>query len=267
MLDFVPFNLFIVLVIAGWIGTQSVLPLNASLAAAQAQGNQRGAEQQSALVDWAFYTLIYLGVLTVALCIGFHVLQSGVATGAPLIEAWLEGTQSEISLKELVLPLLSGLALGAVFAPLAKIRPKGQRFDFYSISLWQRLVAGLLHGGIVEEILFRWGLMLLLVFGLAKLTGHEPSNIEFWIANTIAALAFGLAHLPGSATAAPLTWRMTCLVLGSNTIAGLIYGYFFWFQGIEMAMIAHMATHLSLQPLASFLIRPDPGSSSTKLKG
>jgi len=255
MLDFVPISLFIVLLIAGMVGALSVIPLSANINSILKSSEESSQIRQSRSGGWARYFFGYLIVLAIALLIGFYVAQTFPNLGAPFINAWLKGKPLSINLTGLILPLFTGFLIGALFSPLTKYQPENQRVDFYSIPLWKRLIAGILHGGIAEEILFRWGLLSLLILGITMLTGASLSIGGFWIANAIAALAFGMAHLPGSAAAAPMSRRMVFLVLSSNMLAGLVYGYFFWSGGIEMAIAAHIGTHIALQPLAAALSR------------
>ena len=52
-----------------------------------------------------------------------------------------------------------------------------------------------LYGGIVEEIIFRFGLMSFFIWLLTQFTDQEI--LSFWIANILASILFALAHLPG----------------------------------------------------------------------
>ncbi len=59
------------------------------------------------------------------------------------------------------------------------------------------------YGGVVEELLLRWGLLALLAAGLAKAGLRDTAG--FWLANLLAALLFGTGHLPAAnAIAGPL---------------------------------------------------------------
>ena len=54
----------------------------------------------------------------------------------------------------------------------------------------------LLFGGLVEEILTRWGLMTVMVW-LGTLIVDPPTSAVYWAAIVISGLLFGLGHLPG----------------------------------------------------------------------
>ncbi|HEY8564819.1 MAG TPA: CPBP family glutamic-type intramembrane protease [Beijerinckiaceae bacterium] len=123
-------------------------------------------------------------------------------------------------------------------------------------TVWVKLNA-LLYGGIVEEILLRFGLMTLLVWVGARLApatfGRRPGWV-LWPANALAALAFAAGHLPGLAAAVPLDGVLVFRTLALNGAAGLAYGWLYARYGLERAMVAHAATHgmfwLAGSPLA-----------------
>lgn len=115
---------------------------------------------------------------------------------------------------------------------------------------WSEVAPALLYGGIVEEILMRWGLMTLITWLLYRLIsgGKGPvSPVFVWIGISSAAVLFGLLHLPyvellggGDAT------MMVVRTLVLNGIVGLLVGWLFARRGLESAMLAHMGTHLGM---------------------
>ncbi|MFH0784952.1 MAG: CPBP family glutamic-type intramembrane protease [Pseudomonadota bacterium] len=258
MHELIDWKIFLVLLTAGILGAQSVGPLNQSVLSSATSDPKSTSVSRSRVMTWTINMSVYLVVLSTAIFTGLILKVHLNTSGAPLIEAALRGTAGPHLWTAIIVPVLTGLALGATISPLALYQPREKRVDFYNIAIWKRLVAGLFHGGIVEEIVFRWFLLSLLVWLLSFLPGFTSStapNDTFWIANTIAALLFGFAHLPGSAATAPLTKIAFFLVIALNILVGLIYGYFFWISGIEAAMFAHMSTHVTLQPCASLLLR------------
>ena len=88
------------------------------------------------------------------------------------------------------------------------------------------------YGGLVEELLLRWGVLQ----GLLWLTRGRA----FWLANFVAALLFGLAHLPAIHTLGiPLTGPVLAFVLLGNGLLGLAFGWLFRKSGLESAMASH----------------------------
>ncbi len=115
-----------------------------------------------------------------------------------------------------------------------------------------------LYGGITEELLLRWGFMSLVAFGLWKTVGRtsaEPSSRLMASAVTIAAVVFGIGHLPaalalyGELTPEVVTW----IVLG-NAIGGLAFGWLFWKRSLEAAMLAHGFAHVVFVALSLVIV-------------
>jgi hypothetical protein len=105
-----------------------------------------------------------------------------------------------------------------------------------------------LYGGLAEEVLLRWGLMTLFVWVGWRLTGRPetPSDGVAWAGIALAALLFGVGHLPALATTAPLTPLLVIRTVGLNAAAGLLYGWLYLRIGLEAAMLGHAATHVAL---------------------
>lgn len=121
------------------------------------------------------------------------------------------------------------------------------------------LATRLLYGGIAEELMLRWGVMTLLVFILWKIfqrSKNQPSSIIVWMGIFISALLFGLAHYGATAAAADMTPLIFARMIFLNGLGGIIYGWLYWKKGLEAAMVAHMATHVTfvLSSIATSLI-------------
>jgi Type II CAAX prenyl endopeptidase Rce1-like len=114
---------------------------------------------------------------------------------------------------------------------------------------WLGSLAGILHGGINEEILIRWGLMSLLIWGGWKLSKWGialPATSIYQIAIVGAAIIFGLLHLPITATITSLTPIVITRALLLNGIAGVACGWLFWQYSLEAAILAHASFHALL---------------------
>lgn len=108
-------------------------------------------------------------------------------------------------------------------------------------------VAGLLYGGITEEIMMRWGIMNLALFLLVRVSGAadgSPSGVLVWVAILLAALVFAAGHLPAAITSGLRNRGFILRTLGLNFVAGLLFGCLFWSWNLETAMIAHAAFHV-----------------------
>ncbi len=114
----------------------------------------------------------------------------------------------------------------------------------FSISLPLRV----LYGGFTEEILMRWGIMSLLLWGgwrLFQNPAEPPRPAWVWVAILGSTLLFAAGHLP---TASQLTGKLTAdvvaYVLIGNTAFGVLAGVLFRRYGLESAMLAHALAHV-----------------------
>jgi hypothetical protein len=111
--------------------------------------------------------------------------------------------------------------------------------------------AGLLYGGITEELLMRWGLMSLLAWlgwrflpTRTRYTNGLPRPAIMWTAIIGAAFLFGVAHLPAAAALVPLTPALVARTILLNSLGGIVFGWLYWRRSLEAAMIAHASTHV-----------------------
>ncbi|WP_277555980.1 CPBP family intramembrane glutamic endopeptidase [Halobaculum limi] len=144
-----------------------------------------------------------------------------------------------------------GLAVGvtlivtaAVFTPESTLSTDGVTVATVLASLPQQV----LYAGLTEELLLRWGAMalvsLVLWWALDCRYGTVPPGVA-WTSIAVSALLFGLGHLP-SATAlyGDLSLTTAAVVVGTNSAAGVAYGWLFWRQSLEAAMVAHAVSNL-----------------------
>lgn len=107
------------------------------------------------------------------------------------------------------------------------------------------LLTKLLFGGVVEELITRWGLMSLFVYGAMRLgLGRSGSAAPFVVGAVLAALLFAAGHLPMlSVLVASPSAAMVAAVMIGNFIPGFLFGVLFWKRGLEAAMIGHASAH------------------------
>jgi membrane protease YdiL (CAAX protease family) len=118
-------------------------------------------------------------------------------------------------------------------------------------AAWKGLLASF-YGGIAEEIQLR--LLVMSFFAwlgrfISKTADGKPTNAVFWIANILAAVLFGLGHLPGVALLVPLTPLVIARTVILNGLLGIIFGWLYWKSGLEAAMISHFSADLILHVL------------------
>lgn len=141
---------------------------------------------------------------------------------------------------------LSGLGLGAGFVgfdqvlePWLPFLGETVRPDLYG------LVVGILYGGIVEEVLLRFGLMTVFVYFLTK-KGKRRKPKKYITAILISALLFALGHYGATSALTemtPLVWTRMLLLNGSG---GVVFGLLYWKHHLEAAMVGHMTTHVGM---------------------
>ncbi len=110
-----------------------------------------------------------------------------------------------------------------------------------------------LYGGITEELLLRFGLMSTLAFVGWYVTGRRsdgPGPGVMWAAIVIAAVLFGIGHLPALAQSVSLTPALVARTVLLNAIAGVIFGWLYWQRSLEAAMVGHATFHVPLVVLS-----------------
>jgi membrane protease YdiL (CAAX protease family) len=125
-------------------------------------------------------------------------------------------------------------------------------------NIWY-VLAGVLYGGITEELLLRWGLLSLLAWAGWRLFNRRsqretPSPAIMWTAIILSALAFGAGHLVSTAILVPITPVVVMRALLLNGIIGIACGWLFWRRSLEAAMLAHASWHLTAT-VAALIIR------------
>jgi len=137
------------------------------------------------------------------------------------------------------------LALDALINPFANAELLAD--SFAEADILGQLLVGLFYGGIVEELLLRWGLMSLLVwFGWWVVQRRQglPRPALVWVAIILAAILFGVGHLPAMASLVALTPLIIFRTVLLNALGGALFGWLFWRHNLEVAMVAHAATHV-----------------------
>jgi Type II CAAX prenyl endopeptidase Rce1-like len=108
-----------------------------------------------------------------------------------------------------------------------------------------------LYGGLVEEILIRFGLMSGLVLLFSKIT-KNLSDTVYWAAIAIAAILFGMGHLPLLFQLNPNpSMGLVGFIIVANSLAGFIFGYLYWKKGLEAAFVAHIFAHVTMLAAAA----------------
>lgn len=182
--------------------------------------------------------------------------------GLPYLSALIEGRALPGSWRRvLALGIVTGffsgvavLLLSGILAPL--LAGELVQMGTAQASLpnaWQGLMASI-SAGINEEILLRLFLLSLLAWVLQRLflrrSAGMPPRAVLWTANILAAVIFGLLHIPNLSTmGVPVTPLLVTYLILLNGAAGLVFGWLYWKFGLECAMLAHFSADIVLHVL------------------
>jgi hypothetical protein len=201
-------------------------------------------------------------LFAIAIGIGLF-LANRIGLGLPVLEAKLAGESVGARVKAfLPLSILLGVVGSALiigleywfFAP-ALTAEFGDKFAAAGLSAqpaaWKGLLASF-YGGVDEEVLLRLFLMTLLAWlgkFISKTAEGKPTAIVLWIANILAAILFGLGHLPAVATLIPITPLVVIRAVVLNGVLGIAFGYLYVKYGLEAAIVSHFSADLVLHVL------------------
>lgn len=109
------------------------------------------------------------------------------------------------------------------------------------------MLAAVLYGGVIEEVMLRLFMMSLVAFLLHKLFGKKtetPATGILIAANVIAALLFAAGHLPATAMTMGITPMILFRCFLLNGGFGLLFGWLYRKYGLRYAMLAHGGCHV-----------------------
>lgn len=109
------------------------------------------------------------------------------------------------------------------------------------------ILAAVLYGGVIEEVMLRLFMMSLVAFLLHKLFWKKQENTPtaaLVAANVVSALLFAAGHLPATAMLMRLTPMIIFRCFLLNGGFGLLFGWLYRKYGLRYAMIAHGGCHV-----------------------
>ncbi len=205
-------------------------------------------------------TLLLLSMLQSAVMFGIFTaigvaLAPRVGLGLPFVQAWLNKKPPEsqrqtmqwqtIVAQSVIIGIVAALLIIGLellyFVPA--MAESGLSFpESAQPAVWQGFLASF-YGGITEEVLLRFFLMTLFVWlgsKVSRTSAGQPTSSVFWLAIVLAAIVFGLGHLPTTAALGlPLNNLIITRAIILNGIPGLAFGWLYWKRGLESAMVAH----------------------------
>jgi membrane protease YdiL (CAAX protease family) len=254
-------KVFLFLVVLIILATYAILPFVFTL--------QSIALPKEALPRVLILTLVDVLIYAVLAGIGLF-LAARIGLGLPFVEKWLSKKPvwnrfRRVLLTSIIVGVIASLIIlivnKFVFAP-----PLLSEIERLGITLpenpppWQGLLASF-SAGVTEESIFRlFGLTLVAWIGsrVSRDTDGRPTSSVLWVANILAAIAFGLAHLPATAAIGlPLNALVITRAIILNGIGGVAFGWLYWTRGLESAILAHFSAdvvlHVILVAIVSLL--------------
>lgn len=120
--------------------------------------------------------------------------------------------------------------------------------DSYAVKpTFTYIVAAVLYGGVIEEVMLRLFMMSLVAFLLHKIfwrRQEKTPTAALVAANIISALVFAAGHLPATAMLMGLTPMIVFRCFLLNGGFGLLFGWLYRKYGLRYAMIAHGGCHV-----------------------
>jgi len=178
----------------------------------------------------------------------------------PILESYIAKKRVDIDVKPIIkISVLLGVASGIAIVLLdffftnLGVNLMGQA----PVPVWQGFLASF-YGGISEEIVMRLFFMTFVVWLVSKLIRPKgkvvENNLVMWSAIILAAIIFGLGHLPVTSALTTLTPLVIFRALLLNGIGGIVFGWLYWKKGLESAMIAHFSADIILHVLLPLIL-------------
>lgn len=258
-----PFNwkIFFILLVAATFGLIAIVPYSLAL---QAEALKQAKLPMPLALLVAIQLTPQVLMFAIAIAIGLF-FANRIGLGTPILEARLKGESVADKIRailpiSIILGIIASLLIIAldvfVFQPALKVELGSSASALTGAkaatpAAWKGFLASF-YGGIDEEILLRLCLMSFLAWlgrFVGKTTDGRPTTAVFWIANILAAILFGLGHLPATSLLLPITPLVVVRAIVLNGLAGVAFGYLYFTRGLESAMLSHFTADLVLHVL------------------
>ena len=193
---------------------------------------------------------IIMGIITAMQAAGYGIVLGAVGIWlGKKIGLWRN--EKNITKKPLIASVIASVVGGSVLI-LSDLLFFGNYsqiiVDSYSVKpTVPYLIASVIYGGVIEEVMLRLFWMSLVVFVLWKVLDRKNGRPSTWVlitANIIAALLFAAGHLPATATMLGLSPMIVFRCFLLNGGMGLIFGWLYRKYGLRYSMIAHGGCHI-----------------------
>ncbi len=193
---------------------------------------------------------IIMGVITAMQAAGYGILLGAVGIWlGKKIGLWKD--EKKITKKPLIASVIVSVVGGMVLI-LSDLLFFGNYsqviMDSYSVKpTIPYLIASVMYGGVIEEVMLRLFWMSFVAFVLWKMFDRRNERPSTWVlitANMIAALLFAAGHLPATATMLGLSPMIVFRCFLLNGGMGLMFGWLYRKYGLRYSMIAHVGCHI-----------------------
>ena len=189
-----------------------------------------------------------LGIITAVQAAGYGLVLGtvGILLGKKT-DLWKD--ERKLAKKPLILTALVAI-LGGMLLILSDLLFFGNYSDAIRESYAVKptvtyILAAVVYGGVIEEVMLRLFFMSLLAFLLQKLFRKGSGTTGSLIAaNLIAVLLFAAGHLPATAMLMGLTPMIIFRCFLLNGGLGLAFGWLYRKFGLRYAMLAHAGCHV-----------------------
>lgn len=204
--------------------------------------------------------IIQTMVMVFILSITGAILSQKTGLKAPLFELLLQGKLDFNQFSAIIIPAITYSIGGLIaffvlyYGFVTKVLDNLSLQAMFHLRHALGLSGCMLYGGIVEEVIARWGLMNLAAFFILLFV--PPNDMVNWTAICVSALIFVVGQIPayvaaGCVASRPLFYSIATLSLSQS----FVYGLLFWRYGLMCAMLAHMLFHLFWTLIDSLIVR------------
>lgn len=246
-------KLFFILLGGVIFGLFSVIPYTLTLQSEQLKTIELPMPLELIIIIQLFINILFLGLIT---GLGLY-LGSKYNLGLPIVEKVLKKEKVKSNLKYVFpMAVIIGIIASLIIIGLDKwIFDLNKYLTQFDINIpesvqpapWKGFLASF-YGGITEEVLLRLFLLSFIVWIGMFITRNKtdmPSLTMLWFANIIAAIIFGIGHLPATvAIGTPLDIFVISRAIVLNGIGGIAFGWLYFTYGLESAMIAHFSADI-----------------------
>lgn len=189
-------------------------------------------------------------VTVLLMCVAGTIISRSTGLRAPILEAFLEGKAGISAFIPILLPTILYALVGLVTFCILYYGLAKHVIDEKSLQIMTKLRITLgidgcvLYGGVVEEIIARWGLLNLATF-FALIFTKQPSTLIIWFSIFISGIIFAIGQLPAYiAAGCTSSQQFIYSFIALSLFQSVIFGYLFWQYGLMCSILAHMLFHL-----------------------